>query len=65
MILAADDGQSFTVAGDIVARDRKQAIRAFLDGKTEVDATYVAVPASSWEPVKVKTTITLEFGGAS
>jgi hypothetical protein len=64
-ILASLDGTVFQVAGNRVARDANTAIRAYLDGHDNVDSTFVAVPARSWRPVKVKTRIALEFGEAS
>lgn len=65
-VLVSTDGNTFTVdAASVVARDSNQAIRQHLDGKTEIDATYVAVPARSWRPQKVKTEIALRFGDAA
>lgn len=64
-ILVGGSAESFTVDGTVTARDSQQAIRQHLDGKAEVDATYVAVPARSWRPVKVKTKVALEFGDAT
>lgn len=39
----------------ISARGAQAAIRSFLEGVTEPEGVYVAVPARSWKPVQVKT----------
>jgi hypothetical protein len=60
------DGAGFLVdAPSVTARDAASAIRQHLEGADTVDALYVAVPARSWKPVRVKTKIALEFGEPS
>jgi hypothetical protein len=65
VILEANDGQAFTNIATVTAPSASQAIRQHCLTMQEVDSTFVAVPARSWRPVKVKTRIALEFGEAS
>lgn len=60
-------GDVWVESGSQAARDAKTAIRQYVDGLTEKDGTFVAVPTSSWKPVAVttKTTTTLVIGDAS
>lgn len=64
-VILVETGGSWTVNGTATASSASAAIRKFLDGKTEVDGIFVAIPTRSWKPVPVKTRIALDFGEAS
>lgn len=63
VVLSSADGTMFEDVGEASGSSANAAIRSFLSGKPEVDATFVAVPARSWKPVLVKTQVGLKFGG--
>jgi hypothetical protein len=65
VILQSGDGESFLNVGTASGSSAKAAIRAFLAGRSEIDATFVAIPARSWKPEPVKTRVALEFGSGS
>jgi hypothetical protein len=65
VILHAPDGAAFTSIATVTAPSASQAIRQHCLTMQDVDATFAAVPARSWRPVKVKTKIALDFGEVS
>lgn len=65
VILESEDGNNWEVSGSAAGRDNKEAIKAHLNGLGAVDASFVAVPARSWKPQRVRTRVALDFGEAT
>lgn len=66
VILESKDGTgAFTEVGRATAASGSAAIRKYLEGKAEVDGYFVAPPARSWKPQRVRSKVALDFGEPS